>query len=39
MTDISMKITYQFRKDIASKINRMPCVTLTAPIMEKFFRA
>lgn len=24
MTDISMKITYQFRKDIASKINRMP---------------
>ncbi len=24
MTDISMKITYQFRKDIAAKINRMP---------------
>lgn len=24
MTDVSMKITYQFRKEIAEKINRMP---------------
>jgi len=36
MTNVSQKITYQFRRDISEKINRMPLKYLTDVLTEKF---